>query len=258
MPLEQIELALDGLPRRRFPAGSTVIAQGDTAAELYVVQEGVADVLVADSGGEQHHVGTVHTGGTLGEMSLFTGRPATGTVRATTDLDVLVVQASAFERIASEHPVVYRNLGAILSERLARTNRLATREGAGRIVFLRDWGASPLLVFGLAASIAWHTRAGTLLVVVEDDPVAEALESLLGEDGRAETIRRAGAHVRICTASALAATVHDGTGGSYESIIVHLREDAPGPPVDATVLHLAADPGAAPGSGARFTLVPAM
>ena len=256
VPPEQIELALGGLPRRRYPAGSTVIAQGDTADELYVVEEGVADVFVAGSGGMEHRVGSVHAGGTLGEMSLFTGQPAAGTVRASTDLDVLVVHAPEFERIAAEHPVVYRNLGAILSERLARTNRLAAQERAGRVVLLRDWGAPPLLVYAVAASIAWHTRGRTIVVLVADDPAVETLSSLLGEDGRAETIRRAGAHVRLCTASALAATVHEVTGGSYDSILVHLREDAAAPHADAAVLHLASAPGVAPEAGARFTLVP--
>ena len=256
MPPERLEAALEELPLRRFPAGSTVIAQGDAAGELYVVQEGVADVFVAESGGAEHRVGSVHAGGTLGEMSLFTGRPATGTVRAATDLDVLVVGAPEFERIAVEHPVVYRNLGSILSDRLARTNRLAAREGSGRIVFLRDWGAPPLLAFGVAASIAWHTRAGTLLVVVADDPEATALRSLLGADSSDGVIRRKGAHVLTCRADALNATLHDVSAGTYESILVHLREDAPGPPVDAAVLHLAAEPGVAPETGARFTLVP--
>ena len=256
VPQEQIDLALDGLPRRRFPAGSTVIAQGDTAAELYVVEEGVADVFVAGTGGSEHRVGSVHAGGTLGEMSLFTGQPAAGTVRASTDLEVLVVHAPEFERIAAEFPVVYRNLGAILSERLARTNRLAAQEGPGRVVLLRDWGAPPLHLYAVAASIAWHTRGSTILVLVADDPAVETLAALLGEDGRAETIRRAGAHIRLCTKSALAATVHEVTGGSYDSVLVHLREDADTPHADAAVLHLAGAPGEAPEAGARFTLVP--
>jgi NTE family protein len=232
-----------------------VIAQGDTAAELYVVEEGVADVFVVDSGSMEHHVGSVHAGGTLGEMSLFTGQPAAGTVRAATDLGVLVVHQPAFERIASEFPVVYRNLGAILSERLARTNRLAAHEGPGQVVFLRDWGAPPLLVYALAASIAWHTRGSTLLLVVADDPEAATLLSLLGVEPDVGLIQRTGAHVLLCPADALGATVHD-LRSSYESILVHLREDAPAPPIDATLLQFAAEPRFAPDRGARFTLVP--
>jgi len=255
VPSERIESALEALPRRRFPAGSTVIAQGDAADELYVVEVGVADVFVADSGGGEHRVGSVHAGGTLGEMALFTGQPATGTVRAASDLDVLVVHASEFERIAAEFPVVYRNLGAILSERLARTNRLAAREGPGRIVFLRDWGGPPLIGWAVAASVAWHTRSRTLLVVPAGGAQAEALASLFGADTSGDVVRRSGADVLACAPDALGATVHE-LSGSYDSILVHLREDAPAPPVDGSVVHLGPDPGAAPDDGARFTLVP--
>ena len=69
-------------------------------------------------------------------------------------------------------------------------------------------------------------------------------------------IRRTGAHVLTCSVDALSATVHEVSAGSYDSILVHLREDAPGPPVEATVLHFAASPGAAPQDDARYTLVP--
>ncbi|HUQ23628.1 MAG TPA: patatin-like phospholipase family protein [Gaiellaceae bacterium] len=256
VPAEQIGAALDQLSRRRFAAGSTVIAQGDTTNELYVVEEGVADVFVVDSGSVEHHVGSVRAGGTLGEMSLFTGQPAAGTVRAATDLGLLVVHASEFERIASAFPVIYRNLGAILSERLARTNRLAAREGLGQVVFLRDWGAPQLLVYALAASIAWHTRASTLLLVVAEDPEAAALASLLDVELDRGVIRRSGAHVLACSADDLDATVHD-LRGSYDSILVHLREEAPGPAVDATLVHAAAKPESARDDRARFTLFPA-
>ena len=243
VPPEEIERALNELPRRRFPAGSTVIAQGDTADELYVVESGVADVFVADSRGLEHRVGSVHGGGTLGEMSLFTGQPAAGTVRAASDLDVLVVHAPEFERIAVEFPVVYRNLGAILSERLARTNRLATREGPGRVVVLRDSG-QPLLAYGIAASIAWHTRASAVLVVVAGDAEVETLASLLGDDPGAGVVRRSGAHVLTCSADALGATVHQ-LSGSYESILVHVREDGAASSLEATVLDLSAQPAVA-------------
>jgi CRP-like cAMP-binding protein len=48
-------------------------------------------VFVANRAGVEHSVGRVAPGATLGEMSLFTGQPAVGTVRAVTDLDVLVM-----------------------------------------------------------------------------------------------------------------------------------------------------------------------
>src|SRR3712207_1787228 len=69
------------------------------------------------------------------------------------------------------YPQIYRNLGAILSERLNRSNRRVLRETAGHVVALEDFGAPPLLSYTLACSVAWHTRAPTLLLLVaEDEP----------------------------------------------------------------------------------------
>lgn len=219
VPPDRTDAAHAGLPRRRFPAGSILIAQGDTAHEFYVVEEGVADVFVADADGAEHRVGSVHAGGTLGEMSLFTGQPATGTVRAATEVEVIVVGADEFERIAAEYPVVYRNLGAILSERLARTNRLAARHAPGHVVHLRDVGGPPLLAWALASSVAWHTRGRTLLLVV-GERLPDELTSLLGGEPAGAVMRRDGAHLATCEPEAMAATVHALSGSDYDIVVV--------------------------------------
>jgi NTE family protein len=170
IPHAELEPLFERLERRRYPAGSVVIAEGETCREIYVTQSGAADVFVADRSGEEHVVGHVGPGATLGEMSLFTGQPAVGTVRAAGDLELLVLSEADFERLSRSFPQVYRNLGAILSERLALTDRLTLREEPGRLVVLDDAGAPPLLAYALACSVAWHSRESTLLVLVDDDP----------------------------------------------------------------------------------------
>lgn len=178
-----LEHILQGLERRRYPAGAVVIAEGETCREMYVTQSGAADVFVADRSGVEHLVGHVGPGATLGEMSLFTGKPAVGTVRAVEDLELLVLTEADLEEVGRSFPQVYRNLGAILSERLALTNRLTLREEPGRLSVLEDLGAPALLAYALACSVAWHTRASTLLLVVDEDPEEmQALSETRGEE----------------------------------------------------------------------------
>jgi NTE family protein len=179
LPEDELAVILGELERRRYPAGSVVIAEGDRPNELYITQSGRAEVLITDRHGAIHQVARLRPGTPFGEMSLFTGQPAGSTVRATEDLEVLVMGGDEFERFADRHPRVYRNLGAILAERLNRTNRLAMQDAPGRLIVLRDWGAPPLVAFGLAASVAWHTRCPTLLLVIADEVPAE-LEALSG------------------------------------------------------------------------------
>ena len=123
VPVDDVAAALAGLERRRFSAGSTVLVEGDYPGELYLVESGTADVFAAGRDGTEHHLTLVGPRTTLGEMSLFTGRPASGTVRARTDLQVVVVSAQALERLGDRLPQLYRNIGVILAHRLAASTR---------------------------------------------------------------------------------------------------------------------------------------
>jgi NTE family protein len=169
VPVEELEQLLAGLERRRVESGAVVVAEGDAPQELYVVQSGSAEVLVADEHGERRRVGHVAAGATLGEMSLFTGESASATVRATSDLELLVLGAAEFERLGERFPVVYRNLGSILSKRLAVVSRLAARDRLGRLTLLED--ADPTPAWALACSLAWHTRRPTALAVIGEVPL---------------------------------------------------------------------------------------
>ena len=191
LPPEELEGILGSLERRRFPAGAVVIAEGETLRNVFIAESGRAEVFVSDRRGEEHRVGEVVPGATLGEMSLFTGQPAVGTVRAVEDLDVLVMTDVEFERTCTRFPLVYRNLGSILSKRLALTNRLILREQPGRLIVLEDAGAPPLLGWALACSVAWHTQASTCLVYANGPPGPDlqALAATSRDGGRHEGAR---------------------------------------------------------------------
>src|SRR2546421_2151584 len=112
-----VEQLFKRLACRTFGRGDVVVAEGDDLQEMYVVQTGNADVFVTDRDGTEHLVGRVGMGTTLGEMSLFTGQPAAATVRASSDLHVLVMTQDDLERIVTVFPRIYRNLAAMLSDR---------------------------------------------------------------------------------------------------------------------------------------------
>jgi NTE family protein len=254
LPRGDYEHLLGVLESRTFGSGEIVLAEGDDPHEMYVVQSGTADIFVTDRDGAEHLVGRVQAGTTLGEMSLFTGQPSAATVRASSDLDVLVVSENELESIGATFPRIYRNLGMVLSERLAQTNRRTLRKAAGRLTVLHGHGAPPLLGYALACSIAWHARAPTLLVVIDDDP-PEVLGSLAtatrasdlrsqGESAAARTGRRdLGAELIVATAAGafgpdmLAATLED-LCARYEHVLVQVRGGALGGLADARMLEL--------------------
>jgi NTE family protein len=200
VPVDDVAAALAGLERRRFGAGSTVLVEGDYPGELYLVESGTADVFAVGRDGTEHHLASVGPRTTLGEMSLFTGRPASGTVRARTDLQVVVVTAQALERLGDRLPRLYRNLGAILADRLAAANRVSVGDRPGRMTVLIDRGAPSGLGPALAASLAWHTRERVALTDSADADAAHVLVRVVSDDDRrpsgasvVELVGRAGA-----------------------------------------------------------------
>jgi CRP-like cAMP-binding protein len=125
LPPDALDRILGRLTRRHFASGTIVIAEGDRLHEMYIVEAGVADVTVADRRGSPHHV-LVVPGDVLGEMSLFTGRAASATVRALEDLTVTVVTEAEFHDLGDAFPRLYQNLGAIVSRKLYHARSAAT------------------------------------------------------------------------------------------------------------------------------------
>lgn len=245
IPPDELLRLLARFERRRFAADTIVLAEGDSPHETYVVESGVADVFVHDREGVEHRIGSIAPGGTLGEMSMCTGEAASGTVRATTDLEVFVVSEAEFERLATAYPRIYRNLGAILSERLDRSNRRPLNDRTGRVTILRDRGAPPLLGYAIACSVAWHLRRPTLLLVLDDQP-AEELRALAraapraklrsrrdkggDHDGRWAAEGRADLTLLTSALDFMAATLVariEDLHATYEHVIVQVKSDTP-------------------------------
>ena len=172
---EDVDWILGHLDQREFLAGETILAEGDSPGEIFIIQTGEADVLMEDDRGEQHLLNRVGPGTGIGEMSVFTGRPVSASVRAASDIVVLCMTKSDFRRIGSMFPRIYENLGAALSERLVDSNRRALRETTTRVTSLIDGGGPPLLAYALASSIAWHTVQPVLLLVGQEDEDLAAL-----------------------------------------------------------------------------------
>ncbi len=94
-----LELSSD-LPLARVPAGGVLIEEGTDAFRMYILVSGSVTV-------ERDDVAFARIdspGSIFGEMSVVLGRPATATVRATTDVEVRVVDEP--EAFLTERPGV--------------------------------------------------------------------------------------------------------------------------------------------------------
>jgi NTE family protein len=251
---EEVAAAVGRLPALRFPAGSLLIARGDTLADIYVIQSGTADIFFPNRDGAEECINHAGPGDTLGEMAFFTGEPASASVRARTDVVVLVLDETTFAEVSAAFPRIYRNLGAILSARLLRSNHLSMRP-LGRLTLLREEGGPPLLGPALACSIAWHTRRPTLFLLVTDRLPAPEQKALAAAAPGAETAGAPGDRAHLVLARPegpfapenLPHTV-ERFRGRYNHVLVQV-DGEPGPLPATARVRLVGTDGRAPARG---------
>jgi CRP/FNR family cyclic AMP-dependent transcriptional regulator len=109
--LEQVAHIADELD---LPNGKLMAEEGDRGREFFVLLEGEADVTKGDKS-----INTMREGDFFGEIALVTQMPRTASVRATTDVRVLVVTERDFGALLKHSPEVSRGVAEALAERVA-------------------------------------------------------------------------------------------------------------------------------------------
>jgi hypothetical protein len=93
----EIELFQRGsweLPRVSFEAGSIIVTEGDSASEAYVIVEGQCSVFHVD-GSVEVELRVMGPGDVFGETAVFSAKPRSASVKAVTNVVVLVVTSQA-------------------------------------------------------------------------------------------------------------------------------------------------------------------
>ncbi|MCK8785721.1 mechanosensitive ion channel [Roseomonas sp. NAR14] len=119
---EFAELAAHMAPRT-LRQGERLMRQGEEGQSLYILAEGVLDILVSRDGGEAVAIDRHVPGAVLGEMSLLTGQPRSATVVAVTDAVVYEVRREHLDPILRRRPEIGDGLATIMAERQARLHR---------------------------------------------------------------------------------------------------------------------------------------
>ena len=100
-----------------LPAGKTLIAEGDSGREFFVLIDGTADVT---QGGEQ--IGRIMgPGDFFGEIALISKAPRTATIVTASPVRALVITDRAFRHLLDHAPSIQIAVLTALAERLAPT-----------------------------------------------------------------------------------------------------------------------------------------
>ena len=100
------------------PTGTTLTRAGESGEEFFFILDGSATVEVTRR--KRLKLGP---GEFFGEMSLLDGEPRSATVRAETDMRLLVILRRNFQSLLSEVPELTRNILIVLSRRLREIER---------------------------------------------------------------------------------------------------------------------------------------
>jgi putative ABC transport system ATP-binding protein len=108
--------------RLNYEAGQNVFRQGENGDKAYVVLDGIADVVLESSAGE-NVVAQLGRYQVFGEMALLSSMPRATTIRAHTTLSLLALSHDVFLRLVEENADIAVGMTRILAERLASTLR---------------------------------------------------------------------------------------------------------------------------------------
>ena len=102
------------------PAGTVLTQAGASGDSFFLIIDGRVSVETPVGPGDP-----LQSGDFFGEMSLIDGEPRSATIRAITDVELLVVDRSHFWRLLDEAPDLLRRILVVLSRRVRRLEQVA-------------------------------------------------------------------------------------------------------------------------------------
>jgi CRP-like cAMP-binding protein len=113
---------------RRLRPGQVLAKEGACGTEMYFVRRGTLAIVKRITGGVEQIVARIGAGEFVGEMALFDRRPRSATMRAETEVELLVLDRKAVAALVNMSPgaaaAFLRALSEEFIERLRRSNQL--------------------------------------------------------------------------------------------------------------------------------------
>lgn len=162
--LEALRSAFDGV---RLTTGQTLMEEGESAAELYIVRHGRLRATVTGPDGREVFVGEIGKNEVVGEMAVITDQHRAATVRAMRDTDLYRLPAEAFSRLVQHHPGMLRPFASVVVDRLRTAMTQPVRPSLPATIVLLPVDGDDLTVF--AHELAEHLRAYDTVVLGADD-----------------------------------------------------------------------------------------
>src|SRR6266849_1375612 len=119
-----------------YKRSTRVLERGVWNGQVDIIASGAVSVLLQEDPGNGARIAQLGPGECFGEMSLITGEPPSAMVRADEDITVWALPEADFLTLIKTCPTLLQNINAILSRRLARTNRQIHSQVAAEKIWL--------------------------------------------------------------------------------------------------------------------------
>jgi small-conductance mechanosensitive channel/CRP-like cAMP-binding protein len=117
------------MQRKRYAAKEFIVKQDEEGSSLFIVEEGLVNILVRDAEGFNKWVDHIHPGGFFGEIALLTGEPRTASVQAETEVICYEIDKEVLAPIFQESPELLEKISAVMATRKIRLQMIETGTG---------------------------------------------------------------------------------------------------------------------------------
>jgi uncharacterized membrane protein len=126
--LPTVELATlnEAASRRLYRGGETIFDHGELPEYLYVVEQGIVDIVLPAQGGEII-VATFESGSFFGELAVFDRAARTATARAAVDTSLICIPLTAVAQLLDRHAGAARHFMEVVIHRLRGADALLAR-----------------------------------------------------------------------------------------------------------------------------------
>jgi uncharacterized membrane protein len=126
LPLAQLDMLRKDAVRQIYKAGETIFNHGDVPDNLFIVEEGVIDIILPGKG-EELILASLEPGSFFGELSVFDGHPRTATARATAQASLVCIPLTSIAALTNRSPTAARQFMSVIIHRLRTADELLAR-----------------------------------------------------------------------------------------------------------------------------------
>ena len=100
----------NAMERKKHGAQEFIVTQDEEGSSLFIVEEGLVNILLRDAEGTNKWVAHIQPGGFFGEMALLTGEPRTAPAQAATEVICYEISKEILLPIFQESPELLKKI----------------------------------------------------------------------------------------------------------------------------------------------------